>query len=71
MQRVEYCGPFGAVTVPEIDPDREIEHGEVIEVESSLAKRLLAQPSNWRRPKGEKAPAEAEEAQAPAEPENP
>lgn len=55
--KLEYVGPHDAVTVPDLDPVREIRRGEAVEVPEELAERLLEQSANWRKAKAAPAPA--------------
>lgn len=48
--QVQYVGPFTAVDVVTDDGLLAVEHGQTVEVDGELAKRLLEQPDNWRKP---------------------
>lgn len=44
--RVEYCGPYDEVDVPDLDAL--VPKGQPIEVDEEIGLRLLEQPKNWR-----------------------
>ena len=56
--QVRYVGLFGEVIVPEVSATETVKRGAAVEVEDTLAERLLAQRGNWeavppaRRAKG-------------------
>lgn len=45
--QVRYIGPFEEVIVPEVSTTETVKRGAAVEVEDTLAERLLAQRGNW------------------------